>query len=154
LYDDPSHYVKLINRLLSVSRRVVADQVIGEPLVDISEPPRAVFRWRTQGKIRLHSGDGVSVRDNRRFRMVKPSTILEFYSVDYKLLSANDRVVFRICTHGASLPGDKAAHIHFGDETLEEGDRRLKGQSLVGADFLLFFKYVCSYLDEGKLPWQ
>jgi hypothetical protein len=86
--------------------------------------------------------------------MGKPFTILTSYRADYALLSPNDEVVFRFCTHGVPLPGTEAAHIHYGNQDqIDEGDARLDGQSLVGADFLLFFKYVCSYLHEGKLPW-
>jgi hypothetical protein len=145
--------VKLINRVLGISEHIVADQQIEEPIVDISQPPRAVFRWITR-KIKLDSGDWISVSDRRYFSVVKPTTILESYNVFYKLFDAENRLIFLICTHGIPIPGDEAAHIHCGPDDLEEGDGRLNGQSLVGADFLLFFKYVCSYLDEGKLPWQ
>lgn len=154
LYDSPAQYVKLINRVLSISNCVAADQAFDEPTVDISQPPRAVFRWKTLNTIKLHSGDGISIRDNRSFRLVKPSTILDLYNVSYKLLTADNQVIFRICSHGRPLPGAEPAHIHCGHEQLVEGDGRLNGQSLVGADFLLFFKYVRSYFDEGKLPWQ
>lgn len=105
----------------------------------------------------LHSGERIAVRDQRVYRVVKPASILDFYQVDYQLLDGDrkDKVIFRFCTHGVSIPGDEPAHIHdINGDRIEETDGRLGGQSLVAADFLLFFKYVCSYLDGGKLPWQ
>jgi hypothetical protein len=140
--------------LTSSKKYVIADQNIDRPKIDISQLPRAVFWWRTTRTIKLHSGERISVKDRRVFRVVKPSTILDFFGVDYQLWNDKDHVIFRFCTHGVYLPGNEAAHIHYGNEKVEEGDGRLNGQSLVGADFLLFFKYVCSYLDQGKLPWQ
>lgn len=95
------------------------------------------------------------MRDQRLYHVTKPSTILKTFHADYQLFDVNDRVVFRFCTHGIPLQGSEPAHIHnIHGERIEEGDGRLDGQTLVGADFLLFFKYVCSYLDGNGLPWQ
>jgi len=95
------------------------------------------------------------VTDQRLYRVVRPSSVLSTFRADYQLFDADDQIVFRFCTHGVPLPGNEPAHVHDSRNTrIEEGDVRLDGQTLVGADFLLFFKYVCSYLDGNKLPWQ
>jgi hypothetical protein len=94
------------------------------------------------------------VRDQRIYRVVKPASVLSTFHTDYQLLDASDNAIFRICTHGVPLLGNEAAHIHNSrDERIEDGDGRLDRQTLVGADFLLFFKYVCSYLDGNKPLW-
>jgi hypothetical protein len=153
--DDPLHYAHLIDKVLNSCKLLVADQEIDPPICDTSQSPRGVFWWKTSRPIKLHSGDRIAVRDQRLYRIVKPATILDLYQADYQLLNENDDVIFRFCTHGASLRGHEAAHIHNEtNERIEEGDGRLHGQTLVGADFLLFFKYVCSYLNGEQLPWQ
>jgi hypothetical protein len=157
LQDDPLHYAQLINRVLSSCKYIVADQQITQPITDTSQLPRGVFWWKTVKPITLHSRERIAVKDNRLYRVVKPSAILQVYDADYALLDGEqqDKVIFRFCTHGKSLPAAEPAHVHdSANVRIEEGDGRLNGQSLVGADFLLFFKYVCSYLDGNKLPWQ
>lgn len=95
------------------------------------------------------------MRDNRLIRLVKPNPILDSYQANYQLLGMDDKAIFRFCTHGLPIQGDQPAHLHDASgETIEEGDARLGGQSLVGIDFLLFFKYVCSYMEGNRLPWE
>ena len=155
MQDNPLHYAQLINRVLSSCKHLVADQEITQPITDTSQLPRGVFWWKTLQSIQLHSGDRISVRDQRLYHVTKPSTRLKNFHSDFQLFDAQDKVVFRLCTHGAILLGNEPAHIHtMRDERIEEGDARLDGQTLVGADFLLFFKYVCSYLDGNGIPWQ
>ena len=155
MQDNPLHYAQLIDKVLRSSKHLVPDQEITPPLCDTSQLPRGVFWWKTAGSIKLYSGQRIAVRDQRLYRVVKPATVLDLYQADYQLLNDDDKVVFRFCTHGVPLRGNEPAHIHNAtNDRIEEGDGCLNGQTLVGADFLLFFKYVCSYLNGEQLPWQ
>lgn len=76
--------------------------------------------------------------------------------IKYHLMDVNQKCIFRVDTHGETIPLESACHVHVGcDEVrIDDGDERLGTVSLRGLGFPEIFGWVHASLDGKRLPWD
>ncbi len=86
----------------------------------------------------------------------KKVKIVHYRKAKYHFMEQDGSCIFRVDTHQTSIPFNEPCHLHDGEQEVrvEHGDPRLKGQSLVGIDFLTIFGWVLQHLDGKPFIWQ
>jgi hypothetical protein len=149
LFDAETYFDTALRALASCERKLNADIVSRGVAVQGSWHSWELIVWRVT--ITFTSGHVLEILESHEKKM----RIKHYRKAKYHFMDADRKCIFRVDTHKDSIPFDDPCHLHFGEhETIEDGDPRLRGQSLIGIDFLTVFSWVHQYLEGKPLIWQ
>lgn len=148
---EPEPYFLNVGRVLDTSRASYQIDDDGPKVQRTLEGEWSLIVWKAN--ILFYSGHRLE--------------ILECYSrklggkvlkcLKYQFMDGQKRLIFRVDTHGTTVPLEESCHIHVGgtdEEITESCDPRLGSLRLEKINFLDVFRLVHCHLKDRKLPWE
>ena len=150
MFEDPRRYFQTFTNTVN-SCRLMANRNL--------EGPQVIHSWEHWQLITIElnctffSGERLEVFEGYSRKNLRRAPLR---NLDYQFMRPNGATIFRIDTHGADIRPDQACHLHLDDEpnTIDDGDARLNGFSLIDVDFLTVFATVFDHLEGRRFPWE
>lgn len=155
---DAERYFETVGQVLATCQDYT--ELTGDPIkVDPGWSDWQLIVWRTG--ITFASGhflDVVEIHTKKSFVEIhgNKKKIVHYRKAKYHFMEQDGSCIFRVDTHQTQIPFNEPCHLHDGEQEIrvEHGDPRLKGQSLIGIDFLTIFGWIHQHLDGKLFIWQ
>lgn len=145
----PERNFRVAERLIQSSR------YLEEPLATAPEILGHLGMWK---------GECIFAKDGARFKLtfreshekISQHEIQRVFRYDFREIGSESEI-FRFDTHGRPVAHTSACHCHLGGGEgvrHQEGDRCLKGFSMVSLTLCDVLDIINGFLEEGKLPWS